>query len=678
MIIFCFITLLLPLCGSVPLAGWVQSPGHPRGYNPDSSLTWKECAPNGHKITLTLIHLDLEESDKCENDALKIFADEELLFNLCGTKFLQELQTSFNPFLHSSSGGCLSLSFLADYSNPKRHTGFQGFYTIQDVDECKDSDNECSHHCNNYIGGYRCSCRPGYLLNPDQHTCRVSCSEDRTGSQEGVLMSPNWPGSYPENSVCSYTLAVEEGLQFELMLTGVFDVEMAENGQCIDTLTIKTVSEDFGPFCGQVRPNSAILSRSPHVEIIFRTDDAGANQGFHLSYKTREITCPGTVTPMSSLSPNRPEYLKDYEVTVKCDKGHVLQSESTAEVEYKSICQKNGEWSPVITCESVDCGIPELPDLIELTVEHPLTTYQKNITLKCSSEYYIMSGNGHFTCDAEGNWVSEIGQKFSDDLPKCVPVCGLNTEITAGGRVFGGKQALLGQIPWQLLHKSSPRGGASLISDYWALTAAHVVDGFKTTTMSWLGGMIDAQAKNIVTMETEKIIIHPKYNNIVDKNGEQTSYDNDIALIKMSARVPIGPNLRPVCLPKKTDGPVMEDMMGTVSGFGGYSDKSLRSKNLLYGHVQEYSLVECESKGKLVTDNMFCAGDDGQGIDSCKGDSGGPLFLPTLEQGSAEQPFRIVGIVSWGPPECGHKSFKGYYTKIQNYLDWIRETMENN
>lgn len=66
----------------------------------------------------------------------------------------------------------------------------------------------------------------------------VSCSEDRTGSQEGVLMSPEWPGPYPENSVCSYILAVEEGLQFELTFTGVFDVEKKENGECIDSLTV--------------------------------------------------------------------------------------------------------------------------------------------------------------------------------------------------------------------------------------------------------------------------------------------------------------------------------------------------------------------------------------------------------------------------------------------------------
>lgn len=54
-------------------------------------------------------------------------------------------------------------------------------------------------------------------------------------------MSPEWPGPYPENSVCSYTLAVEEGLQFELTFKEEFDLEKKENGECIDSLTVCNV-----------------------------------------------------------------------------------------------------------------------------------------------------------------------------------------------------------------------------------------------------------------------------------------------------------------------------------------------------------------------------------------------------------------------------------------------------
>ncbi|XP_060776963.1 mannan-binding lectin serine protease 2 [Neoarius graeffei] len=652
--------VLVSVCRCLPLAGWIQSPGYPQGYDSDLHKTWRRCAPPGYILSLTLLHLDLENSYECENDALKISEDQNLLATLCGTVTPEELQASVNPSLHSSSGGCLSLTFQSDYSNPERHAGFKAFYTTKDVDECWENDVSCSHFCHNYIGGYSCSCKPGYYLDEDQHECRANCTEDRHGA--GVLTPPGSPGPYFENADCVVNLSVDEGNQLELIFTGVFDVE-SRDGKCIDFVEIKTDTVTFGPFCGTDRP-SEILTSAQHVQVIFHSDPEGTNQGFSLVYKPKGMECSGKVTPHSLVFPVKDWYAVGESVTVRCVTGYTLSD--LAET-FTSTCQLNGKWSPIQTCELVDCGIPELPDLLVLTEKDPDTSYQQKISVKCPEVFYKLDGNEHFTCDAAGEWVAQNGQTFSQHPPQCVPVCGLSKE-SATERIFGGKDATLGQIPWQLLVKEPQRGGASLINDRWAVTAAHVVENHPL--LFFLGGMIDARDKNPVRMQTEKIIIHPGY--------KQPNFDNDIALVKMSSRVPLSEKIRPVCLPEmKTNGSAMEDIPGTVSGFGATSEKKMRSQYLQYGQVREYSGTCFETHLK-VTDNMFCAGDVEKGVDSCKGDSGGPLIIPMLGFGSPDTPYRLTGIVSWGPSTCGDTTYRGYYTKVENYLDWIRETLEKN
>lgn len=72
-----------------------------------------------------------------------------------------------------------------------------------------------------------------------------------------------------------------------------------------------------------------------------------------------------------------------------------------------------------------------------------------------------------------------------------------------------------------------------------------------------------------------------------------------------------------------------------------------------------------------LTRNMFCAGLPEGGKDSCQGDSGGPY---TLHDGHR---FWAAGIVSWGV-DCGQQGTYGVYTKVDNYLDWINNTITEN
>lgn len=71
---------------------------------------------------------------------------------------------------------------------------------------------------------------------------------------------------------------------------------------------------------------------------------------------------------------------------------------------------------------------------------------------------------------------------------------------------------------------------------------------------------------------------------------------------------------------------------------------------------------------------QVCAGGV-SGVDSCSGDSGGPLKLP----GPVGNSFSYVqhGIVSYGPKNCGTPGTPAVYTRVAYYMDWILNQLKS-
>ena len=44
-------------------------------------------------------------------------------------------------------------------------------FIYTDINECEDSNDNCTHVCTNTIGHFICSCRTGYMLDTDNRTC---------------------------------------------------------------------------------------------------------------------------------------------------------------------------------------------------------------------------------------------------------------------------------------------------------------------------------------------------------------------------------------------------------------------------------------------------------------------------------------------------------------------------
>ncbi|CAB1348419.1 unnamed protein product, partial [Coregonus sp. 'balchen'] len=174
--------------------GTINSPNFPEPYPKEAEVRWNISVPDGFQIRLYFLHFDLEPSYLCEYDYVKVEANGEELAAFCGREDSDTEQVPGEQVI----------------SSPRNSLN---------VDECRDRNDEdlaCDHFCHNYIGGYYCSCRYGYLLHSDNRTCRVECSDNVFTELSGVLSSSDFPNPYPKSSDCLYHIELEDGFLLSL------------------------------------------------------------------------------------------------------------------------------------------------------------------------------------------------------------------------------------------------------------------------------------------------------------------------------------------------------------------------------------------------------------------------------------------------------------------------------
>lgn len=663
--------------------GEILSPNYPQAYPNEVVKTWDIEVPEGFGIHLYFTHLDVELSENCAYDSVQIISGGIEEERLCGQRtskspnspIVEEFQFPYNR---------LQVVFTSDFSNEERFTGFAAYYTAVDVNECTDfTDVPCSHFCNNFIGGYFCSCPPEYFLHDDMRNCGVNCSGDVFTALIGEIASPNYPNPYPENSRCEYQIRLQEG--FRLVLTirrEDFDVEPADSeGNCHDSLTFAAKNQQFGPYCGNGFPGPlTIKTQSNTLDIVFQTDLTGQNKGWKLRYHGDPIPCPKEISANSIWEPEKAKYVFRDVVKITCVEGFEVVEGNVGSTSFYSTCQSNGQWSNSrLECQPVDCGVPE--PIENGKVEDPEDTiFGSVIHYTCEEPYYYMEqeDGGEYHCAANGSWVND---QLGVELPKCIPVCGVPTESFSRvqQRIFGGYATKIQSFPWQVYFES-PRGGGALINEYWVLTAAHVVEGNSDPVM-YVGSTLlkIEQLRNAQRLITERVIIHPGWKQEDDLNT-RTNFDNDIALVQLKDPVKMGPTVAPICLPEtSSDYNPSEGDLGLISGWGRTENRTnvikLRGAKLPITSLEKCKQVKVEnpkarSNDYVFTDNMICAGE--KGVDSCEGDSGGAFALPVPNV--KDPKFYVAGLVSWGK-KCGTY---GIYTKVKNYVDWILKTMQEN
>ncbi|XP_043926331.1 mannan-binding lectin serine protease 1 isoform X3 [Protopterus annectens] len=692
--------------------GEIRSPNFPEGYPRDSNISWNISVPDGFRVKLYFSHFDLEPSYLCEYDYVKIEADGQVLGTFCGQESTDTEQIPGQQ-MYFSPAHDMTVTFISDFSNEERFTGFDAHFAAVDVDECKEKNDEelaCDHYCHNYIGGFYCSCRFGYILHTDNRTCRVECSDNLFTERSGIISSPDFPNPYPKSSDCLYRIELEEGFVINLMFEDSFDIEDHPEVMCpYDYVKIKAGRKEFGPICGDRSPRR-IETGSYSVQILFHSDNSGENGGWRLSYDAVGTPCPVPQPPVNGkIEPSLKQYSFKDQVLITCDTGYNMIKDNLEIEKFQIVCQKDGSWSSVMpTCRIVDCQTPPILEhgYVEFNTRNNLSTYQSQIEYFCQQAFYQIVPNitSIYTCQENKRWMNKnLGAK----LPTCLPVCGKPVHLLPGiiKRIIGGRKAELGFFPWQVLimvedmsrvPKDKWFGGGALLSDSWVLTAAHVLRSPIRDTSSVIPvssnhvtvylGMHDVNNKDdIMVQSVEKIILHEHF--------DPENYNNDIALVKLKNQVTMNEYVMPVCLPQfshELEGP-HPNTLGLVAGWGlsnpnitadDISSSSLRTASdiLQYVKLPVVLQTECrisyESRSAKynITDNMFCAGYYEGGKDTCLGDSGGAFVI----QDPDTQRWVAQGLVSWsGPEECGSKRVYGVYTKVNNYVDWVEEKLDN-
>ncbi|NWV26449.1 C1R protein, partial [Origma solitaria] len=683
-----------PVPRGSPLFGEIRSPGYPNPYPNNNISSWDIQVPKGYVVNLTFKYFDLEPSMSCFYDYVKIRADKKDLGRYCGRL---GSTTGNHPQRKEfiSKGNKMHLEFHSDFSNEDNGTvipyrGFLAYYKAVDLDEC-DPNNaaenrerlQCQHFCHNYVGGYFCSCRIGYQLQSDHHTCKVECSSELFTEASGYLSSPEYPQPYPEDLRCNYSIRLPKGLSITLRFLELFEIDDHQQVHCpYDQLKIQAGGREIGEFCGREAPG-IIETNSNEVTILFLTDESGLSRGWKIHYTSDKIRCPQPIPrdQFTIIRDMQPVYqFQDYFV-VSCKTGYNLMQGDRKLQSFTAVCQADGTWhQPMPHCEIVNCGSPEnlTNGAFSYINKSANNEYESVILYQCNEPYYhIITGTGgdRFTCSPEGTWVDQDGQKR---IPSCLPVCGKPVHpVTEVQRILGGKSAGRGNFPWQALTDINGRGGGALLGDRWILTAAHTIfpkGGVRNVSLEHLAEEADIflghndvdELHKMGNHPVRRIFIHPDYS-----PKDEHNFNGDIALLELKNPVTLGPTLLPICLPDTTNTSFYaHGHMGYVSGFG--VDKNRISNNLKYVSLPAVAREKCQSwldgnkKGipMVFSENMFCAGFLKGKQDTCQGDSGSVFTVLDRESGR----WVATGIVSWG---IGCATGYGFYTKILSYMDWI-------